>query len=56
MTVTLIPILPHKTVFFTPRLVVLNKMLATLKDKVSKRCMKSLAVLWHEAVARRDGE
>ena len=57
MKVTLIPIVPHKTVFFTPRLVVFNETFAALEKKgKAKRPMKSLAVIWHEATAGRDGD
>ena len=41
--------------FSTPPLVEYNEMFVTLKDKGSKRSMKQLAVLWHEAIMGRCG-
>ena len=55
MKVSLIPIMPHKSAIFTPRLVVFNETFAPLlKVKRPSGAAMPTAVLWHEATAGRD--
>ena len=59
MKVSLIPILPHKAAFFTPRIIVFNETFSPLMKKGSGskgNRDKPVAVLWHEAIAGRDAE
>ena len=57
MKVSLLPILPHKAVIFTPRLITFNETFAPLVRKGAQRGQENpLAILWHEAVAGRDAE
>jgi hypothetical protein len=59
MKVMVLPILPEKEAIFTPRLVVYNETFAVLIPKpeleIERDSKRTVAVLWHEAIAGRDG-